>query len=415
MKTPSQKRRTVEALNKKEYVSELVNRVARTADDIENGSKIAETAEPVKEKSKTSRRTEKAKRRIQKKQSDQEFESCKKYQLIFLRMSGFLNSQIIIFTVRLRVWFLIGWLLILISLVALSFWLGTVLARPRYVMAHAETTDLVMISKRTTEDTEHKTIYFLSRSPVRSTKKSTPARSMILVDRASGHKILYDNADTVMPIASLTKLMTAHVVVNTWTAEDQFKILAEVDPKKESSSGLLVGETYTRDALLYALLLESSGEAGYTFADTFTGGRTAFIEKMNATAIELGMDSTSFVDPVGIGEENKSTATAIALLTRALLANKSLAQVVSTSSIEICSVENSCKTLKSTNKLLTETENFFGVKTGYTVKAGPCLSAWYSDENSDFVVVLLYVRGQGTDPRFEIAKELSFLARSVTM
>jgi len=308
-------------------------------------------------------------------------------------------------------------------LMALAFLAGSLILRPRYVMLSAENpvdgltneARLASFGAQNSVPSSQLPVFTMGHSPIRARKESSLARSMIVIDRQTGSPILTENSTEQMPIASLTKLMTAYIVVHTWEPEVLFTIAVQVDPDAESSAQLPIGATYTRDDLLAALLIRSAAEAGYTFADSYPGGRPAFVAKMNFEAQELGLASTVFVDPVGISELNISTTTDLSMLTRAVLSIAPLPNIVGATAKEICSLSGICTTLENTNTLLSESKDFYGVKTGYTVKAGPCLVAWYKKGNADFIIVLLYVEGQGTDNRFDVAEELSSLAWSATM
>jgi|GEM_PF-1424544 len=433
------RKNTAEAIDKKRYVSELVERVAMLEDEGNDDSAYAEEA--IEWNDRISRRERKAearnskllrakeanekkkRERDEKKASDESEDTAEAESgdnRWFMRKKTFLD-------VDLPVWMVLGWIAILVFLMAVAFLMGSlVVLRPRYVIAAAGKAEeygelfsgdpmFDSFGYRKSVSGSQPSNLLLGRSPILAQTEKTLARSMIVIDRQTGSQILKENPAIQRPIASLTKLMTAYVVVTTWKPEDTFTISVSVNPDVESSAGLPVGETYTRDELLSALLIESAAEAGYTFADTYTGGRLAFVARMNEEAQTLGMVSTSYVDPVGISEFNISSVADLALLTRAVLLQAPLPNIVSASAKEICSLSGVCTTLESTNKLLSDYNYFYGVKTGYTVKAGPCLVAWYRKEEVDFVIVLLYVEGQGTDNRFDIAEELSTLARSATM
>lgn len=380
----------LEQLDRKSFVSELVERAAE-----KEGEPVVPETMPVVGSLPT--------KKVEANSSNESKQSWYLHEVEFLK-------------VMLPLWLIVGVGAIVLALLLLAFWIGSITVKPKYALAYGGPNQTLSGNEMLAGVNEPMPYqYFVSTSPIKSQTEYTAARSMIVLDRTNNSPILTENPGRVMPIASLTKIMTAYVVVNTWGADETFTIAVAVDPDQESSAGLLIGQTYSRDQLLSALLIESAAEAGYTFADSYVGGRTAFIEKMNATAKELGMASTEYVDPVGIGELNVSTSEELAVLTRAFLANETLAEIVGTASKEICSVQGVCVTLSTTNKLLTDVSNFYGVKTGYTVKAGPCLVAWYKKGDSDFIIVLLYVEGRGTDPRFDIAKELSSVANSATM
>jgi D-alanyl-D-alanine carboxypeptidase len=196
------------------------------------------------------------------------------------------------------------------------------------------------------------------------------AASAILVDGESGRVLFEKNAHQERPIASITKLMTALVAVESAPSlEEEVTILPEWTGIEGSSIYLRSGETVTLKTLLYGLLLSSGNDAAAAVAGTCAGSVDAFVERMNAKAAQLGMEHTHFSDPSGLGgEDHYSTAYDMALLARACLKNETVAAIVSTKSITL-----GTRTLTNHNKLLWRYEGCTGMKTGYTQQAGRTL------------------------------------------
>lgn len=227
------------------------------------------------------------------------------------------------------------------------------------------------------------------------------ARGMIVIDRSNGSKLAFWHENDRLPIASLTKLVTAFVALQYWNGDEYIVVTQEVDPSLESSAGLKAGDSYRVEDLIAALLISSANEAGYTLADNYYGGRKKFVEEMNRWVSSVGLNNTHLVDPVGVSSENVSTASELATITRLVLENNKINALVGKKSLEISSSKGKKVELSSTNELL-ESGNFYGVKTGITLDAGPCLIGWYKDNSNDMIIVLL-----NASKRFDTVKNLA--------
>lgn len=199
---------------------------------------------------------------------------------------------------------------------------------------------------------------------------STSAQAAVLMDAASGRVLYTQNAYESRSIASVTKLMTALVCVESCPDLDQE---VTVDPGavgvEGSSIYLKPQERLTLRELLYGLLLHSGNDAAMAIALHVSGSVEAFAGKMNATAQRLGMVGSHFDNPSGLeGAAHYSTAYDLALLAQAVLAQPELAKIVATRTITIGS-----RTFTNHNKLLWQYEGCVGMKTGFTKKAGRTL------------------------------------------
>lgn len=196
------------------------------------------------------------------------------------------------------------------------------------------------------------------------------AASAILVDGESGRVLFEKNARERRAIASITKLMTALVVVETGKMlNEEVEIKPEWTGIEGSSIYLQPGEKITLETLLYGLLLQSGNDAAVALAACCAGDVDIFVEMMNAKAKELGMDQTSFANPNGLSENGHySSAYDMALLGRACLENTVLAEIMATKSITI-----GTRTFTNHNKLLWRYDGCTGMKTGYTEKSGRTL------------------------------------------
>lgn len=195
------------------------------------------------------------------------------------------------------------------------------------------------------------------------------AASAILVDADSGRVLYEKDAHTRRLIASITKLMTALVAVDSMM-DLKTPITVTPDYQAEGSSMYLKpGETVTLEDLLYGLLLSSGNDAALAIADSCGGKVETFVEWMNLRAQDLGMTDTHFANPNGLDDEDHySTAYDMALLAREVLKSGTLRQIVAARSAHVAG-----RDLTNHNKLLWQYEGCTGMKTGYTDEAGRTL------------------------------------------
>ena len=186
------------------------------------------------------------------------------------------------------------------------------------------------------------------------------AVSAILVDAESGRVLYEKNPHQKRLIASITKLMTALVAVES-TPDLNCVIPIKAEYQAEGSSMYLrPGEEITLEGLLYGLLLSSGNDAALAIAGGCAGEIDTFVEWMNRRAADLGMKDTHFSNPNGLdAEDHYSTAADMVLLARAVLENETLAQIVGTKSTTIAG-----RSLTNHNKLLWRYEGCSGMKTG---------------------------------------------------
>ena len=212
------------------------------------------------------------------------------------------------------------------------------------------------------------------------------AASAILMDGGTGAVLYEKNAHERRLIASITKLMTALVALESGhDLKEEITIPAEWTGVEGSSIYLRPGERVTLEALLYGMLLQSGNDAAAAVAQVCAGSVEAFAEKMNAKAAELDMRDSHFTNPSGLNdEEHYSTAYDMALLAQACLKNDTLAQIVATKSAALGG-----RVFTNHNKLLWQYEGCVGMKTGYTEKAGRTLVSAAERDGMTLICVTL--------------------------
>ncbi len=220
------------------------------------------------------------------------------------------------------------------------------------------------------------------------------AKSAILMEYETGTILYEKNADEKFPIASLTKIMTILLALESIDA-GQLKLNDKVTVSEYASSMggsqvfLHAGETLSVDALLKAIVVASGNDACVAIAEKISGSHEVFVSRMNQRAKELGMNNTNFVNCTGLPADNHySTARDVAIMSCELLKHPAFFRW---SSIWVDTLEESRnKTeLANTNKLVRFYDGTDGIKTGYTQEAGHCLSATTKRGNMRLLSVVL--------------------------
>ena len=215
--------------------------------------------------------------------------------------------------------------------------------------------------------------------------------SALVLDAATGEAVIDKNSDAVVPIASITKLMTAMVILDRGLALDTKIVLSRDDIRtiRRSRTRLRTGASLTRDELLMLALMASENLAAAALGRTYPGGMDAFVEAMNAKAAKLGMTDTHFVEPTGLSPENVSSARDLAQLVRA--ANEyPLIREYSTRERGTVMVFKRPVSFGNTNRLVRSSQWDIELsKTGYISQAGRCLVMRVHLASKDLIVVLL--------------------------
>jgi serine-type D-Ala-D-Ala carboxypeptidase (penicillin-binding protein 5/6) len=196
------------------------------------------------------------------------------------------------------------------------------------------------------------------------------AAAAIVVDGRNGEVMYAKRPDERRAIASTTKLMTALLALERARPREVFTAPPYNALPAESRINLRAGERMTVQDLLEALLLESANDAAATIADNVSGTREAFVAEMNARADELGLENTSYANPIGLDDAaNYSTARDLATLTRLLLRRPRFARVAD---MPVAELESGAvpRVIDNRNTLIASTPWVTGVKTGHTTNAG---------------------------------------------
>jgi len=215
-------------------------------------------------------------------------------------------------------------------------------------------------------------------------------------------------ADEVIAIASLTKLMTAIIVLENYNLDDLIQISASAIATYGDAGNLQIGEIMTIRDLLYITLIESSNDGAEALAEKM--GVSTFVYKMNEKATSLGMNNTWFINPSGLDEGNLynfSTVNDLKKMVVYILENHSLiAEILSLPEKELTSHSGISRTIKNTNVLLKESDAYLWGKTGYTNRANGCLililNNFSINNNQGYVINII----AGADDKFGEARKL---------
>ena len=218
----------------------------------------------------------------------------------------------------------------------------------------------------------------------------------LVVDQDTHEVLLRKNENAVLPIASLTKLMTGLVVVDAQLPMDEMITIsqADVDTLKGSSSRLAVGTTLSRGELMHLALMSSENRAAHALGRTFPGGMSAFVTLMNAKAGELGMNDTRYVEPTGLSSDNRSSAKDLATLAAAAYDRPVLRDLSTSPSYQV-DVGRRTVQFNNSNRLVHNPEWTIGLqKTGYISEAGRCLVMQANVAGRQVIMVFLDAAGK---------------------
>ena len=222
--------------------------------------------------------------------------------------------------------------------------------------------------------------------------------SALVIDQVTGQSLLDKNSHEVVPIASISKLMTAMVVLD--AKLDLNEVIAigdeDVDGLKGTRSRLPVGTTMTRETAMLLALMSSENRAAHTLGRHYPGGLSAFVSAMNRKAQSLGMNSSRFEEPTGLSSNNVSTARDLARMVTAAARYPEI-RAFSTTAEATLELNGRVHRFGTTNPLVRSDNWEIGLsKTGYISEAGRCLVMQARVADKPVVIVLLDSAGKMT-------------------
>jgi D-alanyl-D-alanine endopeptidase (penicillin-binding protein 7) len=216
------------------------------------------------------------------------------------------------------------------------------------------------------------------------------------MDQDTNEVLVSKNPDAVLPIASITKLMTALVVTEANLPLDETLTISQedVDTEKGSRSRLRVGTQLTREEMLHLALMSSENRAAHALGRAYPGGLPGFVAAMNAKAALLGMSDTHYVEPTGLSSKNQSSAKDLATLVKAAHEHQ-LIRELSTSPEFRVAVGRREMQFRTTNSLVRSPIWEIGLqKTGYITEAGRCLVMQATMAGRQLIMVFLDSTGK---------------------
>lgn len=246
---------------------------------------------------------------------------------------------------------------------------------------------------------------------VRAAQPEIEAPSAVLIDAATGTVLYEKNDHERLAPASVTKVMTLLLVMEALDSgaiswDDMVTASDHASAKGGSQVYLESGEQMSMDEMLKSVVVSSANDCAAALAEHVAGSESAFVERMNARAQELGMNDTHFVNCTGLddepdAQEHLTSAYDIALMSRALLSHDAIRNYTT---IWMDTVRDGQFGLSNTNKLVRFYDGTTGLKTGFTSGAGYCLSASAMRDGMELIAVVMHC--ESSAERFSSAKAL---------
>ena len=218
----------------------------------------------------------------------------------------------------------------------------------------------------------------------------------LVIDQDTNEVLFSKNPGAVLPIASITKLMTALVVTEASLPLDEMLVVSkdDVDATSGSRSRLAMGTQLTRGEMLHLALMASENRAAHVLGRNYPGGLDKFVSAMNGKARDLGMQATHYVEPTGLSSNNQSSAQDLTRLVRAAFEHP-IIRSLSTSVEAVVPVGHKSVQFRNTNGLVRNPEWEIGLqKTGYISAAGRCLVMQTQLAGRKLIMVLLDSAGK---------------------
>jgi len=222
--------------------------------------------------------------------------------------------------------------------------------------------------------------------------------SVLVVDQSDSSVLYSRHPDVAAPIASITKLMTALVVLDAKQPLDEPLQITESDRDipKSAFSRLTVGTTLTRGDLMHLALMASENRAAHALGNNYPGGMPAMVAAMNAKAAALGMSNSRFVDPTGLSSENVASPEDLTKLVIAASKNRTIREYSTDKNYTVRVHRHLVEYHNTDNLVANPTWNIIVQKTGYIAEAGKCLVMAAVIEGRSVVIVLLDSLGKYT-------------------
>jgi D-alanyl-D-alanine endopeptidase (penicillin-binding protein 7) len=247
-------------------------------------------------------------------------------------------------------------------------------------------------------DAPRKSVRRVSMQDIDPGRLALYSASALVIDQTNGHAVIEKQPDTVVPIASISKLMTAMVVLDAKLDLNEVITITDedVDGLKGTRSRIPVGTTMTRETAMLLALMSSENRAANALGRHYPGGLPAFVKAMNRKAHALGMYNSSFEEPTGLSSNNVSTAHDLARMVTAAARYPEIRQFSTTAEAKV-EMNGRIRDFGNTNALVRSDNWEIGIsKTGYISEAGRCLVMQARVAGKPVVIVLLDSNGKMT-------------------
>lgn len=277
-------------------------------------------------------------------------------------------------------------------IVVLIFWIFGASVAPKFSGFTSPLPDFLTIAKNKQVSLLDIWLPTIEKSEGSEVVPDLTAKSILMYDLISGRTLYERDAKHRMPMASLTKIMTAIIAFENRKSDDRYLVKPEAIVG-EDSMGVTEGEVLSFDELIYGLMLPSGNDAAEVFAQNYPGGRSAFIDAMNSKAKALGLTDTNFTNPSGLQGDGNQYTTAYDLLVITRYAMEHFPQFIEVTSTYEHHVPQTAThkafDLYNETNLLTSYEGVRGIKTGYTPEAGLCLITYLEYDGHKVLGILL--------------------------
>lgn len=247
-------------------------------------------------------------------------------------------------------------------------------------------------------DAPRKSVRRVSMQEIDPGRLALYSASALVIDQTNGHPVIEKQPDAVVPIASISKLMTAMVVLDAKLDLNEVITITDedVDGLKGTRSRIPVGTTMTRETAMLLALMSSENRAANALGRHYPGGLPAFVKSMNRKAHALGMYNSSFEEPTGLSSNNVSTAHDLARMVTAAARYPEIRQFSTTAEAKV-EMNGRIRDFGNTNALVRSDNWEIGIsKTGYISEAGRCLVMQARVAGKPVVIVLLDSNGKMT-------------------
>lgn len=233
-------------------------------------------------------------------------------------------------------------------------------------------------------------------------------KAAMLVNYENGQVLYAKNIDKVRPIASITKLVTAMVILDKEMDLSQTQIITREDSRRSSKSRLRTGYELTLEDLLYAALMQSDNRAARALARAVSGSIEAFVSEMNVKVKSLGLDHTVFFEPTGLDERNVSTAREVAKIVQYAYEYEKIRQITTTRKhrVKVVNRKNFQRQLGNTNRFLISPYKVLAGKTGYIIESDYCLTTMLQNKQGERLTLVI-LGTPGDRLRFKEARRLA--------